>query len=312
MRLRVGITTLFVLAAVGNAVTPVGAVESTFTKIVDSFAAVPGGTGFFGTFKGELSRNGEAVFRGSPLGVGAFGVYRGNGGPVSVIVDETTVMPNSLATFDVFFDPVSSREGRTLVQLGANVAIDGRGSLLSGIYEIEDGRFRPLVDFTTRRPEGGLFDDVTTGFGNLTISGANFAFSANEVQESALYLHAGGDLRLLADRRTTIPGRSTPFQGFGELAIEGETAVFGGTITFEVIPIPGWPRPNIRITSGTYKNQGGALTTVVDDTTVVPNSGGERFRFSGGLAAWTAGSSSEGPAMGRLRASTSTTVLTCR
>ena len=73
MRLRVGITTLLVLAAVGNAVTPVGAVESTFTKIVDSFTAVPGGTGFFGTFKGER-RNGEAVFRGSPLGIGAFGV----------------------------------------------------------------------------------------------------------------------------------------------------------------------------------------------------------------------------------------------
>ncbi len=250
---------------------PAQSTEPGFVKIVDSFTPVPGGSGFFGEFDGEIGANRQVVFSGSALGSFETGLFSGDGGTVTRLIDGVRLLPNSLqAVTDS--GPLFPGGGRLLGVLSAEVPGGLAPTFLNGLYEFQGATFRPVVDFTTARPNGGLFDSIDNYF-PVDVAAARTAFVATSRISlvASLYLETAGSIEFIADSLTTIPGKATPFVGFQEIAIEDDAVFFGGVTEQEFITVIGrsFPQPP---TVGLYRYQESLLSRLVDDTTAFPNS----------------------------------------
>ena len=260
---------LLVAGLVGTG--PAGSTEPEFVKIADGFTPVPGGSGFFGEFDGEIGANGQVVFSGSALGSFETGLFSGDGGTVTRLIDGVRLLPNSLQPV-TDSGPLFPGGGRLLGVLSAEVPVGLVPTFLNGLYEFQGETFRPVVDFTMPRPGGGLFDSIDNYF-PVDVSAARAAFVATSRISfvNSLFLETAGSIEFIADTSTIIPGKNTPFIGFQEIAIEDDAVFFGGITEQEFITVIGGSFP-LAPTVGLYRHHSSSLSRLVDDTTPFPNS----------------------------------------
>ncbi len=102
-------------------------------------------------------------------------------------------------------------------------------------------------------------------FGAASVSGSVVAFQGARPKSSfqGIFTSAvsGGGLTTVADTNTTVPGASTDFNTFGDASVSGSMVAFeGGNLHHQGIY--------------TASIAGGPLTTIVDQTTLIPGGSG--------------------------------------
>ena len=144
-----------------------------------------------------------------------------------------------------------------------------------GIYTTAGGTLRAVVDTATNIPDGtGTFNSFPGGA--PSIHGGNIAFLGNgSGGQEGVYAEIDGSLVRIADKTTEIPGAGGAlFPGF-DVNFASNAMIYDGEVAFiagdEAAPFPNQ--------LGIYKYDGGLLTTVADQSTVVPESGGTLTLF---------------------------------
>ena len=196
--------------------------------IANADASVPGGTGNFFSLSNPSLAKDKIVFEGHELNA-IDGVYSASaaGGPISLIADENTAVPNGIGTFT--HTSGSSFDGTSVVFFGIDSAPSPANK---GIYSNRQGPLDVVADYVTAIPCGiGDF----TSFRSLgpVIDNGTIAFQGSGTDsQSGVYLANGNTLSLLADENTPVPGGSTLFFGFNnDLSIAGSHVAFSGSST---------------------------------------------------------------------------------
>jgi hypothetical protein len=225
----------------------------TFTKIVDTEMTLPGSEGTFFLLSVPALDGVDVAFTGTRL-VGSSlvtaGIFKHVDGTLQSVADRETLIPGGSETFDSF--------GAVSIS-GGNVAFVGRGaSGHEGIYTDAEG-LTVVVDTSTPIPGGGEFayfrgpwlDEGSVAFRGESTSGAY-----------GIYLH-NGSLNCIADANTLIPpDNNETFAVVMFPALSGEMVAFRGT--------SGDGSPD-----GTYLDDQGTLTCIVDDSTPIPEGSGD-------------------------------------
>jgi hypothetical protein len=148
-----------------------GTFATTFTEIASTNTAVPNGQ------PGETFGNGIAIHPAIADGTvyfigggneGTGGLYSGDGGPLSIVADTNTNIPNSSNQFPYIADNPSASGSNVSFDLGTN----------AGVYANIGGSLVTIADTNTTAPgESFKFSSFT----NSSISGNNVAFSASDI-----------------------------------------------------------------------------------------------------------------------------------
>lgn len=245
---------MFLAATLVLALTPAAPANPTFTKIVDTEMTLPGSEGTFFLLSVPALDGVDVAFTGTRL-VGSSlvtaGIFKHVGGTLQSVADRETPIPGGSETFDSF--------GAVSVS-GGDVAFVGRGaSGHEGIYTDADG-LTVVVDTSTPIPGGaGEF----AYFRGPWLDDGNVAFRGESTSGTyGIYLH-NGSLNCIADANTLIPpDNNETFAVLMFPALSGEMVAFRG--------ISGDGSPD-----GTYLDDHGALTCIVDDGTPIPEGSGD-------------------------------------
>jgi hypothetical protein len=141
-------------------------------------------------------------------------------GKLRRIADTGTPVPGGIGTFRIF----GSNDGIFPTISGENVAFaagwprDGPGQLGHGIYAYINGEIRLIADTNTVLPgvNRRALNFAMLGGVRPSISGENVVFAAQGSNWVAIFAHIDGELRLIADSGTPVPGREgRTFGGFG-------------------------------------------------------------------------------------------------
>ena len=203
----------------------------------------PGGTGDFSSF-GQLDGVSPAI-DGENMAFGAVtdtsaGIYAYIDGELVVVADTTMTMPGFTERFGF---PAIAGSGPSIS--GRNVVFTSR---LPGpgekIWLWKNGEFQLIADNTTPVPFGdGTFRTFKGGRGaSPSVSGENVAFrgtwpaDAPVIEGQGIYAYINGEIRMIADTNTVVPGRTEKFVDFGSGTLEGaaspsisgENVAFGG------------------------------------------------------------------------------------
>lgn len=239
LTLSVAVTVLLL-----NLPSSINATPLRFSLIVDTNTSIPGGTGTFAGLSMFHSADGpnRVAFCGADS-QGRLGVYSFFGQNLNVVADANTSIPGGTGTFTNIssFEDIS---GSHIIFVGFNSS--GFGGLFSSIA----GQIVPLATTNTPIPGGtGSF----TNFVKASVSGENVAFNAfGQSGQQGIYAIIDGQLKLLADTSTPIPGGAGTFTAFP--AFSGP-AISGGIVAFEGFGPPGQ--------NGIYAHIGGSLTKIV-------------------------------------------------
>jgi hypothetical protein len=235
--------------------------------VADVSTTFPGSASNFSDFGSSVSTDGSSV---AFFGRSSFpqqGAFVGNG-QIQVIVNQDTLIPQGAGTF--------TGAGPALIRDG-QVAFKGAGaSVQRGIYRTTQSGLARVADKTTSIPDwNGEFLD----FKNLSFDGSQAAFvgwgqvpfGQDTIPGSVgVYSSLGGTLQAVADRNTTVPGGTGQMRTFSDIAADdGDLAFIHGSTDFED-SITAW--------------FDGELQVLVNDETIIPDSGGVPF-FSLGLVA---------------------------
>ena len=147
--------------------------------------------------------------------------------------------------------------------------------LLAGIlFGLDAGRadadiiFEKVVDTDTPVPGG-------SGPFSLSyppaIRDGRVVFTSNRFQQGGVYTYAGGQLSVVADTNTTVPGGTSSFWSFGA----SPSIDANGNVAFQAGVLGG--------VSGIYAQLGGTLGVVADTNTPIPGGTGA-FTWFGGLS----------------------------
>lgn len=234
---------------------PAGALEFSFSKIVDNTTLLPGSNQPIQRID-EIAFDGEyAAFRATGNG-GTEGIYIAHNGQLTTVADESMSIPGGVGRF-FYFERISVDQG--------NVVFAAQGAGASGVYTNLGGSLRAVVDDDMTMPG-------TTGRFNNLLSSSEFAIDGNSIVVSAhgpffnglftegVYLESAGALSVVADFRTPVPNGTGNFGPFDEVDIDDGHVVFhadGQTFS-------GY---------GAYTTLGaasGQVRTVVNRSTVVP------------------------------------------
>ena len=121
-----------------------------------------------------------------------------------------------------------------------------------------------IVDTRTPMPRVGVnFASLSLPFVRKGI----VTFLGQSGPEQGVYTSSGEPLKVVADSRTSIPGRSGKFAYFDSLAFDGDTLAFQGRDALYI--------------AGLYTYRSGRLARVADDGTPVPGGGGPFREFVG-------------------------------
>ncbi len=173
------------------------------------------------------------------------------------VADTSTLVPGGAMseTFSAFGAPALD---------GGQVAFQGFGTMgQAGIYRDGIGALGVVADLGTAIPDGtgnfmNFFFPALQG-GQVAFNGSAFNASGPGLQQG-VYRDVGGTLTRIADLTTPIPDGSGTFSGFGLVSVDG------GQIGFEGSGLSGQ--------SGIYRDGVGALTTIVNTNTAVPDGTG--------------------------------------
>ena len=228
------------------------------TRVADETTPIPGGTGNFHFFSEVTIENGIVIFSGG----GAFpqrGIYTNANGPsLDVLYDTTTPTPDGSSTFSNFF----------FVRVdGGSLAFQGisRGFPDGGIYTDTSGSLETVADRSTDVPDGFR---TFNSFRGPSLSDGEVAFLGYGFFGDGIYRgQASGNLSIVANESTVIPGGTGTFAGFGE----GGPDIDGGSVAFQAIDSSG--------REGIYVDVGGSLSVVADTTTEIPGGSGNFAAF---------------------------------
>jgi len=238
------------------------------------------------------------------------GAFLAHAGTVSVVADDTTVIPGGGGTFGSFYEsPAVSGDDV------AFTASDANGDL--GVYARLGGSLVKVADATTTEPGGG--STLTIDSRGPALDAGNLVFRAFDSGGwPGAYAFIGGTLVTAADENTALPGGAgNPFVTLARPAIDGAAVAFratdastaglfvvtGGSVraVFDgSAPLPGSAftggfvegNPSFRAGSvafvagsldrtGVYAEVEGLLDVVADDTTPIPGSA-DTFAWFGG------------------------------
>ncbi len=251
-----------------------GAVNFSFTKIVDSNTPIPNGSGNFSFPPGgnrsfnpfSASVNGDNVFFQGFGSNSQSGIYANIGGVLSVVADTNTSIPNGTGNFA--FGSFGPSFGGTFDLDGNNIAFVGIDSnSQSGVYTNNiGGVLSKIADTNTPIPDG------TGNFGSLfgaEIDGNTVAFSGSDLnfEQEGIYTSVEGVLNVVVDRNTPIPGGTGNFGSFFGYSLDSNNIAFWGLDSnFEQ--------------SGIYTSIDGAINVVADTNTLIPGSSSNFGAFS--------------------------------
>lgn len=255
MRADCRVSLIMALAVVASSNSTALGQGFTFTRIVDSTTAIPGGTGFFTSYLPPSLDAGVVAFSGGGSG-GQQGIYTAvSMSPPVMIANTTTMIPSATGTFFPGF-------GNPVISAGS-VSFQGTdGVALDGIYTNSPGMLTRVADTTMMAPGGGgaTFGIVDTRV-TLSAGVTTFASSYTGTTSSGVFANPGGTLTVIANSATSVPGSTGLFDGFGPPSISTGTVAFRGTQT----------SPS---TQGIYTNPGGTLGVVANTTTAIPSGTG--------------------------------------
>ena len=236
-------------------------VGGVLNRVVDNSMLVPGGSGKnFQDLSNPsyIDNNGNVAFwgrnRATPVPTG---IYIGNGGPLTIVVDYLTKMPDSTEAFSLFSGKFSLDNGNVVFP-----SLNPFG--LEGIYARIGGSLGVIADENTLIPgESDTFDRPAGGgqaafLDEVDIDGEDVVFVGRGKEQEGIYTSIGGSLNIVADKNTQIPGRSGNFSRFRWPSIDN------GYVAF------------FALGGGIVTNIGGSLNVIVDRTTLIP---GQPFSF---------------------------------
>jgi hypothetical protein len=258
------------------------AIGFTFTKIADINTPIPGGTGNFTSFD-------RPSVDGNTVGFSANrGVYGSTGGSLEVRFDANTPIPGETRSFTFLASP-SFADGNVAFAGSSNRS---RRGFTSGIYTNVGGNLEVLASTSTPIPgRTGNF----TGFGGagrsftplLSFDDGNVAFLGfGSGNSQGIYSNVGGNLDVVADKKTRIPLGIGTFRQFNQLVLDGSDVALSGS---------GRNRQ-----TGIYINTEDGLEVVADNGTQIPGSTKTFTRFqgldldNGNVAFYGSGRSQEG------------------
>jgi hypothetical protein len=109
------------------------------TRVADRNTLVPSGSGYFSQFSSPSAHSGSVAFLGGQGGLPT-GIYWNVGGPLTVVADTNTQIPDAEVNFYLLRDP-SLEDG--------SLAFEGIGSGRQGIYTNLDGPLSTVIDDST-------------------------------------------------------------------------------------------------------------------------------------------------------------------
>jgi hypothetical protein len=183
-------------------------------------------------FEGGPSVSGDKVVfavrggNGSAAANGIFTATIGSAG-ISVIADSTTPVPGQPLNFSSAFTSGQAGDGGSPSISGNNVAFLGNWTDGGGIYTGTAGvRGASLIVDTTTPAPGTTANFIR--FGIPVISGTNLAYAATYAGGSGVFMSTFGSTGAtrIVDRTMLIPGTSTNFSGFLNVAISGDKIAF--------------------------------------------------------------------------------------
>lgn len=174
------------------------------------------------------------------------------------VIDTDTAIPNGSGNFDGFHVPVI-QNGQ--LAFGGYVGQPDNGV---GIYRrMPGGPLEVIADRQTNAPDGG---PLFAGFLSPVLDNGDVVFGGGflvngDVEYQGIYRHRGGALSKLVDLESTVDDSNTQFSRFYSYAASQGELVFvaGGTRDGE-------------FSDGLYRrSDGGPVTVIADDATVVPD-----------------------------------------
>ena len=236
----------------------------TFTKIVDTSDAIPGGTGNFTGFRVAPSLDGgDVAFTGFGVSLQQ-GDYTKIGGLFDVVADRNTLIPGGTGNFTSFGNPA--------INSGHVAFLGFDPSSLDGIYTDLGGSLNVVADTNTAFPGGtGNF----TGFlGVAQLKAGKVAFRGDgSSSQTGIFMGVPGALNVIADTNSAIPGGTGNFKGFGPTG--GSVATFDGTR----VAFKGFDSSD---QNGVYTGSGGPVSLVADQNTPIPGRTGTFTNFGNG------------------------------
>lgn len=234
--------------------------------VVDTATSVPvdirqpGITPTFTRFGGVFDGT-DIVFSGSYTDTGNRGaIFRKSGATLSTIIDEGDSLPDNFRSFDSAGFSVSN---------DGDLIVASNNSSYKGIYKYSNGTFTTVVNSNTQIPgKSGTFGPIFAGsvyggsFRGMSIDNGEVAFYADDgtTGEKGIYSTIGGNLGVVANVDTAIPGGSGNFKVIdpGSIYINNSTVAFIGSNTASG-------------TNGVYASSGGQLYAIADKSTRAPD-----------------------------------------
>ena len=232
--------------------------EVTFHKVADWNDAVPGHDGGFTGFDPlSISVSGAAVaFIGASDGGGHRGIYRADGGTLSVVVDSNTSIPGGAGKFIGFSELTFSGEAMAFQGIGSG----GQ----RGIYSNAPGALVAVADMNTPVPGSSAGTNFSV-FGQMSSSLDAVVFRGG----TGFYKWApSSELVAVADKTALIPGTDQNFVRFGtHPAVSASGTVF--------------PAGGIGSMTGIYvARSDGSFATLANEKTGIPGGQGNFTFFS--------------------------------
>lgn len=220
----------------------------TFTRIADSNTVAPGSTSNFELFGGPATDGTNLSFF-SIKADGGWGAYRTVNGSLQLIADQNTPIPGGTGNFQQF--------GRVYVQ-DDKVAFTGGRNFNSMLFTGDANGITRLL------PDPVLLSGTVqtlVNFKNISFVGDDLGISAEgDVGGRGIFTLIDGNLELIADNTTSIPGGSGVFLGFSDVDFDGADVAFEGVGTVV-------KRPD---REGIYTNRNGVLELVANQGTAPP------------------------------------------
>ena len=175
-----------------------------------------------------------------------------DGTTTTTVVNESSVIPGSGATFSSTFVPGLSN---------GVITFRGQGGSPQqrGIYQFDGNAISTIADRSTISPVTG---NAFSSFGSYAIDGGDVAFVAQDDSgTTGIFLSSQGTLTQIADTNTQLPGATGTFTGFSGVVIDnGDVAFTNGN-------------PNNSLQTSVHSYSGGVLRTLVTENTIIPGSG---------------------------------------
>lgn len=248
----------------------------TLSRVADANTGIPGGSGNFSGFSVHVDIYGGTVAFQGNQGFGQAGIYTGNGGSLTKVVDRNTAIPDGSGDFSGFSTPVIEN---------GKVAFRAFGSSSQeGIYTNAGGMLAKAADKNTSIPDGT--GNFTSFINKPSIDGSTVVFRGKgSSSQEGIYSYSSGSLATIVDTNDAIPG------GTGNFEITFLPVIDGGNVAFRGNGSGGQ--------TGFYTSIGGTIALIADKNTAIPDGTGDftgfdRYSYDSGNLAFEGQRSASG------------------